>query len=125
MWGIGILPREVFLAIWVGVVFLITLYILGTFEMKLDTAVEKVSGLRAFFAVIFAALGFYFLNGMMGKPLAADLEALLPPDNYEMLISGVAPSGGNTAPEHKAALSMEAKIQQSTGLDHSAWLTDP
>ncbi len=123
VWGIGVLPREVFLAIWVGVVFLITLYILGLFEMKLDSKVEKVSGLRAFFAVIFAALGFYFLNGMMGKPLAADLEALLPPDNYEMLISG-SPSASAAPTTNTTGGSMEAKIQKSMGLDHSAWLTD-
>ena len=121
VWGIGILPRELFLAIWVGVVFLIMLYILGLFEMKLDTKIEKVSGLRAVFAIIFASLGFYFFNGMMGTPLAADLEALLPPDNYEMLISGEPPSA---APPSRAGVggSMEEKIQKSVGLDHSAWM---
>lgn len=108
VWGLGVLPRDLFLAIWVGVFFLVVLYVLGLFEMKLDSRIEKVSGLRAFFAVIFASLAFYFLNGMMGKPLAADLEALLPPDNYEQLLGGVA------APS----------TPRTNTVDHSAWLTN-
>lgn len=96
VWNMGVLPREPFLAIWAGVCFLIVLYILGVFAMKLDSPVDRVSGIRAFFAVIFASMGFYFLGGMMGKPLAADLEALLPPDNYQELIEGSV--GGALAP---------------------------
>ncbi len=96
VWNMGVLPREPFLAIWAGVCFLIVLYILGVFAMKLDSPVDRVSGIRAFFAVIFASMGFYFLGGMMGKPLAADLEALLPPDNYLELIEGSV--GGVMAP---------------------------
>lgn len=90
VWGLGILPREFFLAIWAGCCFLIVAYVLGLFEMKLDSPVEKVSGLRAFYAVIFASLGVWFVGGMLGKPLASDLEALLPPDNYHQLIDGAA-----------------------------------
>jgi thiol:disulfide interchange protein len=124
VWGMGVMPRDVFLAIWVGVVFIIVMYILGSFEMKLDTKVEKVSGLRAFFAVIFASIGFYFFNGMMGNPLAADLEALLPPDNYAQLISM---SNGETSTIQTSMAgseSMESRVKRSMGFDHSAWLND-
>jgi thiol:disulfide interchange protein DsbD len=86
IFGLGLLPREVFLSVWAGVCFLIVLYLIGTFEMKLDSTLEKVSGLRATFAVIFATLGFWFVGGINGKPLAADLEALLPPENYHELV---------------------------------------
>jgi len=89
IFGLGLLPREMFLAIWSGVCFLIVLYLIGTFEMKLDSTLEKVSGLRAVFAVIFASLGFWFVAGMMGKPLASDLEALLPPENYHQLLDAI------------------------------------
>ena len=122
VWGIGILPRELFLAVWVGVCFLIMLYLLGTFEMKLDTKLEKVSGLRAVFAVVFATMGFYFFNGMMGNPLAADLEALLPPDNYQQLIDGPVATAG-VSPNIKD-MTDEEKIQKMSGLDHSSWLNN-
>lgn len=118
VWGLGVLPRDLFLAIWVGVFFVIVLYVLGLFEMKLDSRVEKVSGLRAFFAVVFATLAFYFLNGMMGKPLAADLEALLPPDNYEQLISGAAPQQAGIGG------SAEAAVAATNGISHDAWLSN-
>lgn len=87
IFGLGLLPREVFLAVWAGVCFLIVLYVLGTFQLTLDTPVERIGGLRALFAVIFATLGLWFAAGMLGKPLAADLEALLPPENYHELLA--------------------------------------
>jgi thiol:disulfide interchange protein DsbD len=86
IFGLGLLPREVFLAVWAGVCLLIMLYLLGTFKMKLDSPLESVSGVRALFAVIFATLAFWFVGGMLGKPLASDLEALLPPENYHELL---------------------------------------
>ncbi|CAN5410949.1 cytochrome c biogenesis protein CcdA [soil metagenome] len=90
VWGIGLLPREIFLAIWAGCAFLIALYVLGVFEMKLDSTIEKVSGIRAFYAVVFVSLGIWLVAGMLGRPLASDIEALLPPDNYHELIEGAA-----------------------------------
>jgi len=87
IFGLGLLPREVFLAVWAGVCLLIVLYILGTFQLTLDTPVERIGGVRAFFAVVFATLGLWFAAGMLGKPLAADLEALLPPENYHELLA--------------------------------------
>ena len=86
IFGLGLLPREVFLAVWAGVCFLIVLYLIGSFKMKLDSPLDSVSGIRAMFAVIFATLGFWFVGGMLGKPLASDLEALLPPENYHELL---------------------------------------
>jgi thiol:disulfide interchange protein len=90
--GWGILPREPFLAIWSGVFILTALYLLGVFRMKLDTPLESVSALRAIFAVMFITTGLWFAAGMMGRPLASDIEALLPPDNYRAIIDGIAHS---------------------------------
>jgi thioredoxin-related protein len=111
-----VLPREPFLAIWAGVCFLIVLYILGVFTMKLDSPLDRVSGIRAFFAVIFASMGFYFMGGMMGNPLAADLEALLPPENYQELIDGT-PSSASMAPPTTGAKTEQAPAGE-------VWLTN-
>lgn len=122
IFGLGLLPREVFLSIWAGVCILITLYLIGTFEMKLDSKLEKVSGLRAFFAVIFATFSVWFIIGANGKPLAADLEALLPPENYHQLLdvmngnsSSIAPSSGNSG----AASSSHDSMKWYTNLDEA------
>ena len=100
VFGLGLLPREVFLSIWAGVCLIITLYLVGTFEMKLDSKLEKVGALRALFAVCFATLTIWFIAGALGKPLAADLEALLPPENYHQIIdqfNGTAAAVGPTS----------------------------
>ncbi|MBK9182405.1 MAG: thioredoxin family protein [Ignavibacteria bacterium] len=122
IFGLGLLPREVFLSIWAGVCILITLYLIGTFEMKLDSKLEKVSGLRAFFAVIFATFSVWFIIGANGKPLAADLEALLPPENYHQLLdvmngnsSSIAPSTGTSG----ATASSHDSMKWYTNLDEA------
>lgn len=84
--GWGILPREVFLSVWAGVCLLTALYILGFFEMKLDSKIEKVSALRAVFATVFATFTFWFAAGMTGRELGSFVEALLPPENYHELM---------------------------------------
>lgn len=116
VWNMGVLPREPFLAIWAGVCFLIVLYILGVFTMKLDSPLDRVSGIRAFFAVIFVSMGFYFMGGMLGKPLAADLEALLPPENYQELIDGTT-SSASMAPPTTGAKTAQAPAGE-------VWLTN-
>lgn len=113
VWGFGILPRETFLAVWTGVCALVTVYLLGGFSMKLDSVVERVSGLRVSFAIFFASLTFLFAAGMLGVKMPADLEALLPPDNYHELL------GGAPAASAGSFLSVKGKTT-----DHSQWLTD-
>jgi thiol:disulfide interchange protein DsbD len=118
IFGLGLLPREVFLAVWAGVCLLIVLYLLGTFRMTLDTPVERVGGLRAFFAVIFATLTLWFMGGMLGKPLAADLEALLPPENYHQLLDEM---NGSSAPSTSA---VEPVKDASAGHGGLTWHND-
>jgi thiol:disulfide interchange protein DsbD len=92
--GWGIMPREVFLSIWAGLMLLSTLYVLGMFQMKLDSPVERLGGMRAGFAVVFATLTFWFTAGAMGRDMSDFIEALLPPHNYkEMMGGGVAAAG--------------------------------
>lgn len=119
IFGLGLLPREVFLAVWAGVCLLIVLYLLGTFHMTLDSPVERVGGLRAFFAVVFATLTLWFLGGMLGKPLAADLEALLPPENYHQLLDEM--NGSQSARASTSVVPIETEQSGHGGL---TWLTN-
>ena len=82
----GILPRDVVLAIWIGVAFLIVLYLLGTYHMKLDSPLESVSGLRAAFAIVFASVAFWLFTGFGNRPLG-EIDGILPPMNYEEIIA--------------------------------------
>lgn len=114
--GWGILPREVFLSIWAGVSFLTVLYILGVFEMKLDTKVEKVTAIRVLFATVFATFTFWFAAGLTGKELGSFVEALLPPENYEELIDKA--NGITTT----AAVAGVASSDASSKVEKLAWM---
>ncbi|MGB9701400.1 MAG: cytochrome c biogenesis protein CcdA [Candidatus Kapaibacteriota bacterium] len=84
--ALGILPKDLFVAIWVGIAFLITLYIIGVFRFPHDSDVESVGSLRAIFAMFFAGIGFYLMVGLFGKPLG-ELDAFLPPAEYSEIMS--------------------------------------
>lgn len=114
--GWGILPRELFLAIWTGIFLLITLYVIGVFKMKLDSPLESVGALRAVFATVFASLAVWFMGGMLGRPLADFLEALLPPENYHELIAKQSGTLLVSAPFE----SQDTKIQPSS--KHVTWI---
>lgn len=108
VWGWGVLPREVFLAIWVGCGALIVLYVLGVYQLKLDSPVKAVGTPRTVFAIIFASITIYLFNGMSGKPLGT-LDAFLPPPDYNVHVGG--------------ASSVGTVESQKTGATE-VWLTD-
>lgn len=87
VFGWGILSREVFLAIWIACGFLVTMYVLGVFQLSHDSKVDGIGATRAMFALTFATISFYLLSGLYGKPLG-ELDAYLPPLNYHELING-------------------------------------
>lgn len=85
VWGLGIMPRELFLGIWIGVGILITFYILGLFKLPHDTPIENVGTMRILFATFFISISFYLMSGLFGKKLG-ELDAFLPPPDYEHII---------------------------------------
>ena len=95
VWMWGVLPRELFLSIWLACTVMIILYILGIFRLHHDAPVDSIGTPRVVFAVIFAAITFYLLIGLNGKPLG-ELDAFLPPPNYNELMS-TKQSGSTTA----------------------------
>jgi len=86
VWMWGILPRELFLAIWIACLLMIIMYIMGIYKLHHDAPVESIGTPRILFAVFFASITFYLLIGLFGKPLG-ELDAFLPPPNYEELMS--------------------------------------
>ncbi|GAB1430568.1 thioredoxin family protein [Ignavibacteria bacterium] len=101
-WGLGILPPNVFLAIWGGCGALITIYVLGLFRLKLDSPVTTIGTPRVVFAIVFSAITIYLFSGMNGTPLGT-LTAFLPPPDYEQHVGGAATepaSASGIRPEH-------------------------
>ncbi len=92
VWNWGILSRELFLSVWLGCVVLIVLYVLGVYRFQHDAPVHGIGTPRALIAVVFSAVLFYLIGGLFGNALG-ELDAFLPPKNYnELMQSGVSSS---------------------------------
>ncbi len=74
----GILDREVYLAFWIVIFFLLGLYLLGKIKFAHDSDVPFVSVPRLTMAIITFAFVVYMIPGMFGAPLKA-LSGYLPP----------------------------------------------
>ena len=91
-----ILDREVYLAIWIAVFFLMGLYLLGKIRFKNDSPLEYLSVKRLVLAIATFAFVVYLIPGMWGAPLKA-ISGYLPPMETQDFVGGSyvpAPSGG-------------------------------
>jgi thiol:disulfide interchange protein DsbD len=95
--GWRVLPREMFLAVWVALAFVAAIYLLGKIRLPLDTPVEQLGVVRMLWGVAFFAVGFYLWTGLGGKPLG-ELDAFLPPYTMDAGVASLA-SGTNLKAE--------------------------
>jgi thiol:disulfide interchange protein DsbD len=95
VWRWGIFTREVVLASWLAVALLITVYLLGKFQLSHDSAVERIGAVRLLIALVSLAFSFYLLTGLFGRRLG-ELESFLPPTT-ENSSSAVLAAGNDTA----------------------------
>ncbi len=77
----GILTRPVFIAFWLAIALVTSVYLLGFFRFPHESASESTGALRVIFAVFFIAVTAFLFRGMMGFPLG-ELDAFLPPRDY-------------------------------------------
>jgi thiol:disulfide interchange protein len=73
-----LLDREVYLALWIAIFGMIGLYLIGKISLPHDSKVEKISVMRAVFAIAAFAFTVYLIPGMWGAPLKG-LSGWLPP----------------------------------------------
>jgi len=74
----GILDREIYLAFWIVIFFLMGLYLLGKLKFAHDSEVTHISVPRLLLAIITFTFVIYLVPGMFGAPLKA-LSGYLPP----------------------------------------------
>jgi hypothetical protein len=96
VWQNHWLEREMFLAIWVAIAFLTTLYLLGVFRMPNDSPVQHIGVFRMLVAGVFAVLGFYLLPGIFGAPVKL-VAGFPPPDFYAEQPGGAYTGGGGNS----------------------------
>ncbi|WP_343531130.1 cytochrome c biogenesis protein CcdA [Pedobacter sp.] len=91
----GILDREVFLAIWIVLAFILGFYLLGKIKFSHDSDLPYVSIPRLFLAVVSFAFAVYLIPGLWGAPLKA-VSGLVPPLSTQDFVIGEG-SGTGTA----------------------------
>ena len=79
VWKWGVFTRDVVLAIWIAIGIILSLYLLGKFQLSHDSKPERIGAFRLVSAIVSLAISFYLLTGLFGAKLG-ELEAFLPPD---------------------------------------------
>lgn len=74
----GLLDREVYLALWIAIFFLMGLYLLGKLRFAHDSELKVLGVPRLFLAIATFSFVVYMIPGMWGAPLKA-LSGYMPP----------------------------------------------
>ena len=77
-----ILDREVYLAFWIVIFFLMGMYLLGKLKFNHDSDLPHISVPRILMAIVVFSFVVYMIPGMWGAPLKA-LSGYLPPATYQ------------------------------------------
>jgi thiol:disulfide interchange protein len=94
------LERELFLAIWIGLFAVLTIYLFGFIRLPHDSPTEKLSVFRTLLASTCLVFVIYLIPGMWGAPLKL-ISGFPPPLSYSESPSGIGTSENtNSHPEN-------------------------
>jgi len=108
----GILKRELFLSLWIGIFVLWTLYLLGIFKLPNDSKSENISVGRLSIAVLSGSFAMYLIPGLWGAPLHA-ISGFPPPKFYSESPNGL----GTAAATPSATAGAQEAVSVSEGSD--------
>ncbi|MEC7950800.1 MAG: thioredoxin family protein, partial [Bacteroidota bacterium] len=91
---LGLLQRELFIAIWIAVSLTIAFYLFGWFTLPHDSKVERIGVFRFSLGMLFLMLGIYLLPGMWGAPVNL-ISGFPPPTFYSEWKQGGQSDGGH------------------------------
>jgi thiol:disulfide interchange protein len=83
----GLLDREIYLAIWIAIAFMLGMYFLGKIKFSHDSDLPYVSVPRFGMALASFAFAIYMIPGLFGAPLKG-LSGLLPPMHTQDFVLG-------------------------------------
>lgn len=115
VYGLGMLSREIYLAIWIVVFFLLGLYFLGKIKFSHDSDLPYVGVGRLFLAMITFTFVVYLFTGLLGNPLTS-ISSLIPPQSERSYYS--TNHSGNTSQNVSAELCGPAKYADKLHLPH-------
>lgn len=80
VYGLNFISREIYLAIWIVLFFLLGMYFLGKIKFSHDSDVPHIGVGRLFLSIATFVFVVYLLTGLLGAPLSS-ISALLPPQS--------------------------------------------
>ena len=133
VWQSGILPREIFLALWIAIGLALTLYLFGGFQLPHDSDMKRLSVGRMMLGLLTLSFTIYLLPGMWGAPLKL-ISGFPPPQFYAEspgsfgatmsapALTGSVPEGSD--PEH-CPLNLNCFHDFETGLAYAKSVNKP
>ncbi|PRZ00577.1 thiol:disulfide interchange protein DsbD [Marinilabilia salmonicolor] len=102
VWGLHVLEREVFIAIWIAIFGALGFYLMGKIRLPHDSPMDHLPVSRMMLGLVVFAFTIYMIPGLWGAPVNL-ISGFPPPNNYAESPYGVgnkAPGsgGGATAP---------------------------
>ena len=96
----GLLPRDIYLALWIVIFGMLGFYLLGKLRFKGDDEVKEIGTLRLFLAIADLAFVVWMIPGLWGAPLKS-LSGFLPPQSsqefdMERMITESVPAAGTS-----------------------------
>lgn len=127
-----LLEREVFIAIWIIIFAMLTMYLLGKIKLSHDSDLPYISVSRLFMAVVTGAFTVYMIPGLWGAPLKL-INAFPPPMHYSESPYGVGNTqGGGAVSAHEEGDERHLGPQgimvfhdYETGMEHARKVNKP
>jgi thiol:disulfide interchange protein DsbD len=94
VYSLGILSRDVFLAIWIVLFTLLGLYLMGKIKFSHDSDLPYIGTFRLFLIIIVFSFVVYLIPGLFGSPLKA-LSSFLPSSGTELNLPLILSQGGS------------------------------
>ncbi len=92
VYGLNFISRDIYLAIWVVLFFLLGLYFLGKIKFAHDSDVPYIGVGRLFLSIATFTFVVYLFTGLFGAPLTA-ISAMLPPQSSQQWYTGTGGAG--------------------------------
>ena len=125
----GFLKRELFIALWVTIFGLMSLYLIGKLKFSHDSDLPYIGTTRIIFAIVAFAFTFYLIPGLWGAPLRL-ISGFPPPEFYKEWNQGGTTSeqGGESCPhnlncyhDYEAGMAYAKSIGKPVMIDFTGW----
>jgi thiol:disulfide interchange protein DsbD len=116
VYGLNFISREIYLAIWIVLFFLLGMYFLGKIKFSHDSDLPYIGTGRLFLSVATFTFTIYLFTGLFGAPLAS-ISSLLPPQSSGQSYFQAGPSGQSVQNELCGPAKYADKLHLPHGLN--------